>query len=82
MTTTIIWLDNLCDSAYNILTGTKSYETPSAKWRYNVISQRITQYCKRGNMKYATIDYSRDNRTWYTHIDRVLRQSRWIHKSA
>jgi len=63
---------------YNIITGTKSYNTPSATWRYNPRTKMITQECKRTNMKQRTIDYAPWHRTWETHIDRVQRQTRWI----
>jgi len=63
---------------YNIFTGTKTYETPSAHWEYNVLTRNITQRCKKANMKEAIIDYSPYHRTWNTHIERVRRQTKWI----
>ena len=63
---------------YNIITGTKSYNTPSATWRYNPRTRIITQECKKDNMKKAIIDYAPWHRTWETHIARVERQTRWI----
>ena len=51
---------------YNILTGTKSYDTPSATWRYNPRTKIITQECKRDNMKQRTIDYAPLDRDWET----------------
>jgi hypothetical protein len=65
-------------TVYNIITGTKSYNTPSATWRYNPRTKMITQECKKANMKKATIDYAPWHRTWNTHINRVERQARWI----
>ena len=68
----------LIKTIYNIVTGTKSYNTPSATWRYNPRTALITQECKKANMKKAIIDYSPDHRTWRKHIERVERQARWI----
>lgn len=68
----------LTKTIYNFITATKSYDTPSARWEYNVLTRKITQRCKKDNMKKAIIDYAPWHRTWNIHIDRVKRQSRWI----
>ena len=64
---------------YNIFTASKTYETPTAHWRYYVGEGRIVQSCKKDNMKRRSIEYRLgENRTYLKHISRVQRQSRWI----
>jgi hypothetical protein len=64
---------------YNIITGTKTYETPTAHWRFYVGEGRIVQTCKKDNMKRRSIEYRLGhNKTYLMHIERVRRQSRWI----
>jgi hypothetical protein len=69
----------LLKTIYNIITHSRTYETPTAHWRYYVGEGRIVQTCKKDNMKRRNIEYRLgDNKTYLTHIERVRRQSHWI----
>jgi len=54
--------------------GGLAYETPSAVWTYDPTIERVTLYVKEpSEMTNTILDYTKHNRNFKTHRDRILR---------